>query len=484
MSEKQIFTLKQVVLSIKKAIDDRYSQAYWVKAEMHKLNRFPSGHCFPELVQKENGKIVAQMTGTIWKTNIDRINKQFIEIVKEPLKEGTTLLLLVRVTFSEIYGLGLQIMDIDPSYVLGELQREREETLKRLQKEGLLNANQQVPFPLLPKRVAIISAEASKGLSDFMKVLTTNPYGFHFSTHLFQAYLQGDLAAASIAKQLDKIAKVKEHFDVVVIVRGGGGEVGMTCYNNYQLCHKIASFPLPVLTGIGHSTNLTVAEMVAFQNGITPTELAEMLMRCFHEVAVPLENAIKMIKRTTDRIIKTAEKEIQYASKLFRQLLSRQFSESKSSLNFLSKNVHIHVKNRMHQANIGLKDQEKSLLKSFYNWKEEKANELQKENERILREAQFLLKDHNKALVKVREALPPVFLRYQHTVKQNLLSIEHSVQLLSPVQVLKRGYSISRVNGKVISKGNPVRKGDKITIFTEEFELESEVKQVKKTKDE
>jgi len=177
MSEKQIFTLFQVVKSIKKTLEDRYTQTYWVKAEMHKLNRYPSGHAFPELVQKEDDKILAQITGTIWKQNLDRINTQFINVVKEPLKEGTTLLLLVKITFSETFGLSLQILDINPSYSLGELQRQREETLKRLLKEGLLNLNQQLAFPLLPKRIAVISAKPSKGLSEFIQVLEGNENG-------------------------------------------------------------------------------------------------------------------------------------------------------------------------------------------------------------------------------------------------------------------------------------------------------------------
>ena len=203
--QRQIFTLKQVALSIKKTIEDRYHQMYWVKAEMHKLNLYPSGHCFPELLQKEDGKILAQMTASIWSHNYQRINKKFVEIVKEPLREDSTLLMQVKIVFHETYGLSLQILDIDPNYALGELQRERQETLLRLQKENLLNLNQSLPFPLLPKRIAIISADTSKGLSDFRKVIETNQWNYHFFTFLFQAYLQGDVAVASIQEQLKKL---------------------------------------------------------------------------------------------------------------------------------------------------------------------------------------------------------------------------------------------------------------------------------------
>ena len=199
--QRQVFSLRQVVSSIRKTIEERYQSHYWVKAEMHKLNLYPSGHAFPELVQKEDGKIVAQINSSIWKHHLQRINQQFMEVLKEPMKEGSTLLLQVKIAFSETYGISLQILDVDPSYTLGELQRERQETLLRLKKEGLINKNQQLDFPLLPQRIAIISADTSKGLSDFMKVLNQNQFGYTFFTHLFFAYLQGDAAIDSISGQ-------------------------------------------------------------------------------------------------------------------------------------------------------------------------------------------------------------------------------------------------------------------------------------------
>ncbi len=240
MSERQIFTLKQVVSSIKKTIEDRYQSPYWVKAEMHKLNLYPSGHAFPELVQKEGDKIVAKINGTIWKTQFNQINRRFIEVVKEPLDEGKNLLLFVKIVFNESYGLSLQIIDIDPSFSLGELQKERDESIKKLHELGILNKNQNLPFPLLPKRIAIISAESSKGLSDFMQMLAESSHKYILETHLFPAYLQGDVAVNSIVQVLTKIKKVQHHFDVVLIIRGGGGEVGLSCYNNFELCKSIA----------------------------------------------------------------------------------------------------------------------------------------------------------------------------------------------------------------------------------------------------
>ena len=192
--------------------------------------------------------------------------------------------------------------------------------------------NQKLDFPLLPKRIALISADTSKGLSDFRKVIETNQWGYHFTTFLFQAYLQGDVAVQSIQEQLKRIEKVKEYFDVVVIVRGGGGEVGLSCYNNFELCKAIASFPLPVLTGIGHSTNLTVAEMIAYRNAITPTELGDFLIQTFHEFAVPVKDASKVIRTYAKNKLENANQALSSSVKLFKNVTSKRVEQTKNLL--------------------------------------------------------------------------------------------------------------------------------------------------------
>lgn len=451
--QRQIFTLKQVVSSIRKTIEERYHQTYWVKAEMHKLNRFPSGHCFPELLQKENGKIVAQMSGSIWKHNFERINNRFIEVVKEPLKDDTTLLMQVKISFHETYGLSLQILDIDPNYALGELQRERQETLQKLKKEGVINLNQQLSFPLLPKRIAVISAESSKGLSDFMKVLDQNEWNYSFFTMLFPSYLQGDLAADSIVSQLERIEKVKEHFDIVVIVRGGGGEVGLSCYNNYALCKAIATYPLPVLTGIGHSTNLTVAEMISYRNAITPTELGDFLLQAFHNFSVPLKDAVKALKVFSERQIRIEEINLVKESNRFNLATSRLVQQQSQLLNRFGNRLLSGSKNAI-QAN-------QHSLKEIQ-------NKVVSEGRRSIYK--------NDAQINALSSQLPIHLKNGFQRSNALLEkLENQVRLLDPVNTLKRGYSITTMNGKTINSENPVKEGDTITTRTANFTLDSTV---------
>ena len=457
---RQIFTLQQVVSSIRKTIEERYQQAYWVKAEMHKLNLYPSGHAFPELVQKENDKIVAQINGSIWNHNFQRINKQFMQVVKEPLKEGTTLLMQVKIAFSETFGLSLQILDIDPNYTLGELQREREETLKKLQAERILNTNQQLDFPLLPKRIAVISADTSKGLSDFMKVLDNNPWGYQFFTMLFPAYLQGDVAVQSIREQLKRIEKVKHHFDIVVIVRGGGGEVGMSCYNNYELCKAIATFQLPVLTGIGHSTNLTVAEMVAFRNAITPTELADFLLQTFHEFSVPIQEARKALRTYTDRMLESRKQEFSSEVKHFRSAAQLYLSRSGSALM---------------QTSQHFRNESKTLISRY----RETLGAAKKDT--ILHSQRILGKDQE-LLDELRSKLPRFFLNTTETKNRELKNLEKIVLLLDPENVLKRGYSITTYKGRTLTTDMLIEKGTEIQITTADQLLNAQVMTVVKKK--
>lgn len=449
----QIFSLKQVLSSIRKTIEERYTQVYWVKAEMHKLNQFPSGHCFPELLQKENGTIVAQIRGTIWKHNFERINNRFVQVVKEPLKEDTTLLLQVKVTFHENYGLSLQILDIDPSYALGELHRERLETLKKLKEEDLINANQQLDFPLLPKRVAVISAEASKGLSDFNSVLEQNSFGYNFFTMLFQAYLQGDNAASSIIEQLKRIEKVKHRFDIVVIVRGGGGEVGLSCYNDYQLCKEIASFPIPVLTGIGHSTNLTVAEMISYRNAITPTELGDFLLQAFHNFSVPLKDAVKSISHSVSTKINTTKNELNSTTQTFRLMTLQRLSDTQNIL--LNKGVKL-----------------KTGVRFSIQYRRES---IEKSKHLTINGSRLMLQEKRIPLVQLKDKVAAQSKAFLMVNDNRIKQMEQSVRLMDPINVLKRGFSITTIDGKTIDKSKKLEKGAKIITKTASFIVESEI---------
>jgi exodeoxyribonuclease VII large subunit len=450
---KEVFTLKQVAQSIRKTLESRYHRSYWVKAEIYKMNLFPSGHAFPELVQRTDGKIVANLSGVIWKTNYLKISKQFEAEVKEPFSEGKEVLMLIKITFSEVYGLSLHISDIDPSYSLGALHKLKLETIEALNNLGILQNNQLLTLEL-PKRIAIISAESSKGLSDFMQVLSASIHKFGVDTFLFNATVQGDQAVNSILFALQKIERLRNHFDAVVIVRGGGAEVGMSCYDDFKLCKRIAEFPLPILCGIGHSTNLTVAEMVAFSHAITPSVLASDLLQEFELKLLDLHAFSTSLTRIQNRLL-TNTKNI--------------FHQTVSKINGVTKWRFERINNQLKSLEQRSIQETKRVLTSHQDFIGScplviqglvKRSHQQEHHRRTMLE-QHLVFTLDRSLEK------------NNTI---LESLDKQVRLMSPAAVLARGFAIARSNGKALLSKSSLHPGALIQIELSDGTAEAEVK--------
>lgn len=280
--DRRIYSLFELAGNIREVLREVYPDVYWIKAEIAKLNFYPkSGHCYVDLVDKQDMVIRAEMRATIWASSYPMISSKFRQQTRENLRDGMSILFLASISFHEVYGLSLNIVDIEPSFTLGEMAREKRETIEALRKEGVFDQNRKRILPLLPRRIAVISVESSKGYHDFITTIRNNPHGYVFHCSLFPSVLQGEQAITTIIGQLRNIARECARFDVVSIIRGGGGEVGLSAYDNLRLAREVAVFPLPVITGIGHSTNETVVEMVAHTNLITPTAVASFLIERF-----------------------------------------------------------------------------------------------------------------------------------------------------------------------------------------------------------
>ena len=408
IQNKTVFSLFEVASSIQKTLTERYQNAFWVKAEMNKLNYYNhSGHCYPELVEKKDGKVIAQMRSNLWKNDYIQINNAFLNVLKEPLKDGIKILFLAKISFDPSYGLALQILDIDPAFTLGDLEQEKTATIQKLKEEGIFDLNKTLSLPLLPKRIAIISVESSKGYADFMDVIDSNPWGYRFFTMLFPSMLQGEKAVSNIIQQLRSIKKVKQHFDMVAIIRGGGGDIGLACYNHYDLAKEIAEFPLPVLTGIGHSTNETVAEMISFSNAITPTKLAEYLLQLFHNFSVPVSQAIEKITEKARRILSDETKQVDTISKLFASATRNHLQNGHNQLNYISQGIAVQSK--------------------------------------------FIVKSNLTQNLNMQERLSAACNAIFKTGIQKIEQLESNVKNMDPVNVLKRGFSITMLNGKAVT---------------------------------
>ncbi|MCH2216201.1 MAG: exodeoxyribonuclease VII large subunit [Flavobacteriales bacterium] len=456
---KKAHSLLDLTENIKQQIEKTYKSSYWVKAEINRLNYYPqSGHCYPELVEKNNGKIVAEIRGFLFRNLYEEIDQNFVEQTGKRLGDGMEVLLLCRVSFDPKYGLSLYISDIDASFTLGEMARLREEAIKRLKAESLLEKNKTTTLPYPVKRLAVVSVETSKGWRDFIQTLDSNHYGHLISHELFPAKLQGDMAVASIRAALSKIEKRNAEFEAVAIIRGGGGETGMDCYDQYELAKAIAIFPIPVLTGIGHSTNLTISEICSYQNLITPTALAQFLVDKFAEFEYRLEKASDVL------------------SKLLSQTLPLESSQIQQ----------IGVKLKL-STDQRIKDANKHLQRSGTSLKENCEQQIDRENRKM--DLRVLLKLGQASQARLSHdsnRVDSISRVLEGSSKERLSSnlsrinfLEAKTRLLDPANVLKRGYSITQVGGKSISSAAEIKEGDEVRTVLAKGEFTSTVKKKK-----
>lgn len=278
MMQDEKHSLSELLEQVKGAIRKELPGYYWVIAEIMELRE--NRHCYLELIEKskENESLLAKVRATIWASRYGMLRPFFESSTGTSLKSGIKILCKASVEFHPQYGLSLNITDIDPSYTLGDLARLKQEVIQRLRKEGVYDMNRELPFPLVPQRIAVISSETAAGYGDFMKSLENNRHEFLFHTTLFQATMQGDEASPSIISAMEKIYESESDFDCVVMIRGGGSKADLESFNQYDLAYYITQFPLPVITGIGHERDESVADMVAHHGLKTPTAVAEFLV--------------------------------------------------------------------------------------------------------------------------------------------------------------------------------------------------------------
>lgn len=284
-------TLSQLQGAVKATLAERFALPVWVVAEIAELKVNYSGHCYLELVEKgeSDGVPKAQARGVIWRSYYPRLAATFEHATGEPLVAGIKVLLKATVNYHELYGFSLQISDIDPSYTMGDMERRRRETIARLKTEGVWDMNRELPLAVVPQRIAIISSRRAAGYQDFCNELAASRYAF--TLQLFDATMQGEAAESSIISALGEIAQRVEEFDGVVMIRGGGSTSDLNCFNSYRLCNHIAQFPLPILTGIGHDKDISVADMVAHTPLKTPTAVAAWLSERMAQVEGWLDGA-------------------------------------------------------------------------------------------------------------------------------------------------------------------------------------------------
>ena len=288
----EALTLTELCLLIGETLDDRLAPSYWVQAEISSLS-LKGGHMYLELI---DGK-TAKMRATCWSGTQEMLTAYFESETGQQLQAGMKVLIETEVQFHPVYGLSLSIVGIDPAYTLGDIAQQRQRTIQQLEKDGLIDAQQLLPLPTLIRRIAVISSSNAAGYEDFKHQLDTSHY--RFETQLFGATMQGEGAAKSIIAALNEI----EGFDAVVIIRGGGATTDLSCFDNYELCAVCAQFDLPILTGIGHTRDVSVLDLVAHQALKTPTAVAEWLIHRMDDQMARINDLLMRLQRTAERQI-------------------------------------------------------------------------------------------------------------------------------------------------------------------------------------
>lgn len=417
-------------------VGNAFQKQYKVAAEISELRVNGSGHCYMELIEKdEQGNTVAKARANIWASTFRKLQPFFEYSTGISLKAGIKILVTVKVGFDPLYHYSLTVWDIDPAYTVGDMAMRRTQILNRLADEGVIDDNKSLTLSPIPKRVAVISSATAAGYGDFCDQLKKNVKGYIFYPVLFKALMQGEQASESIINAMNKIYSNMNLFDCVVIIRGGGATSELNCFDDYNLALNITQFPLPVIVGIGHERDITVLDYVAYKSIKTPTAVAEFLIS--------------------------------------------QIAESDDYLNELSGEIADRIKDILNGEKLTLSTIENQLPSLVINKIERERNGLEQLQSRVLLSIRERVGREQIKLATTHTSLIDKFDRAIERENNRISNIEKSIELLSPDRILKRGYSISVKDGFPVKSVTELKEGDNIMVVFADGVAETEVKNLK-----
>ncbi|GAB4279252.1 MAG: exodeoxyribonuclease VII large subunit [Marinilabiliales bacterium] len=456
-------SLYELVSLIKETISINFDTTYWVRAEINDLHvHKSSGHCYLELIEKDpdSDEIYAKSRAYIWKSTFSNLYHYFKSETKRELGKGINVLVKVIVEFHEIYGFGLNIIDIDPAYTLGDIEKRRQEVINRLKKEGVFDLNKSLELPIVPQKVAIISSSNAAGYGDFIKQLQNNKFGYQFYLKLFPAVMQGDKAENSIIKAFDKIYKYEQFFDVVVLIRGGGSKSDLDCFDKYKLAQNIAQFPLPVITGIGHERDNTIADMVAFKSCKTPTAVAEFLITTIFNFESDIADKVRDIIDIVQQQMMIFKNDFIKLNSGFAQNVQRHILKNIYKLDAYSKNIE-------NKTEIILKRNSIKMQHSI---------------SKLRSAASIFLKNIEREITNNRNTIKTLSLNKIEIEKLRHQKRTETVFYLNPKHVLDRGYTLTFADGKRVKDISELKDNDEIVTIHKTGFLHSRIEKINKKK--
>ena len=449
------YTLHDVLQKVKDSFINTFPLPVWVVAEISELKVNYSGHCYLELIEKDSldgFKLKAKVNATIWANKYRLLKTYFETSTRIELTEGLKVLIKVDIRFHEIYGFSLNITDIDPAFTIGDLQLQRNLVVQRLINEGIVDLNKEIAIRLVPQRIAVISSATAAGFQDFKKHLLENDQGYIFKVDLFSAVMQGSEAEKSIVKALELIYQNNHCYDAVVIIRGGGSQTDLLCFDSYDVAANIAQFPLPVLSGIGHDKDESVVDLVAYKNFKTPTAVASFLLDLFAKFEEQVQSTVISIAQHAQLLVADSKMAIANKEYDILDIAKHIIAQEKQQLNKFSLGI-------MTIITDSIRNQHRQLANFGYL--------LDKGADRLFKLVLSLLDMAQSRMVFKVEA---VLLKEKYGIEL----MESKVNLAKPDEILKRGYSLTLLEGKILVDPSNLE-GKTVTTILRDGQFESKV---------
>ena len=431
--ELKPLTLYELNSLVREVVETSLNRGYWVEAELSEA-REVRGHCYMELIQKDpfSATPVARASAKCWKNRWNALRPKFEQATGQPLHAGLKVLLCVTANFHEAYGFSWIVQDLDPTYTLGDMARKRMEIIRQLKAEGVFELQKELHLPMFAQRVAVISSENAAGYGDFCNHLLGNDHGLHFETTLFPAVMQGDQVEASVIAALDRIYEAADMYDVVVIIRGGGATADLSGFDTLRLAENVANFPLPIITGIGHERDESVLDMVAYQRMKTPTAAATCLIDNLMTVSRQLDDWQEIISQRVG------------------QRLALEHARLETIVARIPALVHlVHTRQEAHLERLAT-----SIVHFLH--------------ERLTTE--------HFHLERLTTSIAPLIQKRMETERHRLDRLELRAKSLDPALLLRRGYSITLIDGRVVRDPACLHVGDIVETRVEKGTFTATVK--------
>ena len=459
---KQKFTLFELNEQIKDTLCEAFPSTVWVVAEVSELKENRSGHCYLELVEKVDNEIIARSRATIWSYTYRMLKPYFETTTGQFFSHGIKVLIQVTVEFHSAYGLSLNIKDIDPTYTVGDMALQRKEIIARLKNEGIFDMNRELQLPLVPQKIAVISSKTAAGYQDFVHQLNSNAHGFIFYTQIFEAWMQGTGAVKSIIGALDRIYQYEDFFDAVAIIRGGGATADLSCFDNYELALNLVQFPLPVVTGIGHEKDDTIIDLIAHTRMKTPTAVAEFFINGVERFYDHLLDKEEEIIRRVREKLEQNHRQLERKAEILQQSVGYFIQDKNAVLTRNGNKLQQKVSRYSFNKNIELNQLNHQLDSAVSVCSVEIKNRLSTKHRILRRIARNSLLNQKTRLNQLESSVVKMTRQFFHKEKERLHMNENTVRLLNPENVLRRGYTLTLKEGKIVKSTQQIETGDEI----------------------